>query len=102
MTKIKEYWLSFYDWLRTRTWADYYTNIKLWARETPTGRVLDRFFRFFIITAVGAFLTNWTLGIAIIPVLQMSLGTALVATFDKIKNEFLAKSRDELDGFSTL
>lgn len=70
-----------------------YTEYKLWLRSSPTGMVIDRAVRFFVITAVSLFFTNFVIGAQVLPVLQTSIAAALVATFDKVKNEWFAKQR---------
>ena len=79
-----------------------YTRFKNWLRSSETGIVLDRAFRFFVITFVTAFFANYALGQEFIPVLEASFGVALIATYDKIKNIVLKKAREEEDGFTKL
>lgn len=92
-----KWYLKVYKWLKERSWAVWYNKLKLWLRETALGRSIDRFVRLFVLTAIVAFVSNWAVGQAILPVLQTSIGVAVLATLDKIKNEILSKARKNLD-----
>jgi len=72
----------------------WYVKFKLWLRQSNTGVVVDRAFRFFVLTALTAFTTNWLVGSPVLPVLESSLIVAVIATIDKIKNLLLEYNRN--------
>lgn len=73
----------------------YYTKFKQWLRKSKTGIAIDRAVRFFVITAITTFLTNYAIGEQVIPVIQSSVGVAAIALYDKLKNEWFAGIRHD-------
>lgn len=92
------FWAKFYKYTTDKTWIRYYEQYKLWIRASTGGRIIDRFVRIFTITAISVFITNYTLGAEVLPLVTTSLIAGLGAAFDKFKNESLKKIRDT--GFS--
>jgi len=81
--------------MKNKTFLKYYTMFKEWLRSTKTGIIVDRAMRFFVITVVTTFLTNYMVGQPLFPVLQSSLAVALIASYDKIKNLWFESIREE-------
>lgn len=89
---------TIYKWTTDETWLGYYSKYKEWLRASTAGRVADRFIRIVVVTAVFAFVANYTFGGEVFPVLKSSLIAGFGAAFDKLKNVMLNNARD--DGFS--
>jgi len=92
--RMHDMFIAIQKWFVKHPPAQAWSKYKLWVRQHSMGRIFDRFARLFIISMIGTFFANFALGDNVIPVLQLSIGTAIIATFDKAKNEWNAYVRD--------